>query len=150
MWRTSRRRRWPSGRRRQLLADENVEVVRRWWAGFNEVELPPLELCDPQVEIRLPDEFPFTGIYRGHEGVRQWSAEVFDVIEDHQVAIEDVVQAPDGETVVMALRSTGRSKEMQFDIDLPWAAMWVIRDRKLVYAHGYLTIAEAREAAGLP
>ena len=130
------------------MSQENVEVVRRWWAGFNEDE-PPLDLCDAQIEIRIPDEFPFTGIYRGHDGVRHWVAEVFDVIEDHHVAIESVLQAPDNETVVMALRSTGRSKEMQIKMDVPWAALWVIRQGKLVYAHGYLTIVEAREAAGL-
>jgi ketosteroid isomerase-like protein len=132
------------------MSQENGEFVRRWWTGFNEVGLPPLALCDAQVEIRIPDEFPFTGIYRGHEGVRHWVAEVFDVIEDHQVAIEGVFQAPDPEAVVMALRSTGRSKEMQIEMDVPWAALWVIRDGKLVYAHGYLTTSEAREAAGLP
>ena len=131
------------------MSQENVEIVRRWWAGFNEDELPPLELCDTQIEIRIPDEFPFTGIYRGHEGLRDWVAEVFDVIEDHHVAIESVVQAPDNETVVMALRSTGRAKEMQIKMDVPWAALWVIRGGKLVYAHGYMTIVEALEAAGL-
>ena len=132
------------------MSQENAEIVRRWWEGFNEDELPPLELCDAQIEIQIPEEFPFTGIYRGHEGVRQWVAEVFDVIEDHRVAIEGVSQAPDEETVVMALRSTGRSKEMQIDMEVPWAALWVIRDGKLVYAHGYMSIDEAREAAGLP
>ncbi len=71
------------------------------------------------------------------------------MIEDHHVAVEDVFQAPDSETVVIALRSTGRSKEMQMDLDVPWGALWVIRDGKLVYAHGYMALAEAREAAGL-
>ncbi len=131
------------------MSQDKVEIVRRWWTGFNQDGLPPLELCDEQVEVQLPDEFPLTGIYRGHDGVRHWAGEVFDVIEDHHVAIEDVIQAPDDETVVMALRSTGQSKEMHFDIDLLWAALWVIRDGKLVYAHGYMSIDEAREAAGL-
>ena len=131
------------------MSQEDVENVRRWWAGFNEDGLPPLELCDEQVEIQLPDEFPFTGNYHGHEGVRRWAAEVFDVVESHHVTIEDIVQAPDSGTVVMALRSTGRSREMDFDIDLPWAALWSFRDRRLVYAHGYMTMDEAREAAGL-
>ena len=130
------------------MSPDNVEIVRRWWAGFNDHGLPPLELCDPQIEIQLPDEFPFSGDYHGHEGVRRWAAEVFEGIENHRVAVEDAVQAPDRDSVVMALRSTGTSREMHFEIDLSWAAFWSFRDGRLTYAHGYLTLDEAREAAG--
>ena len=131
------------------MPQENVEIVHRWWAGFNDHRLPPLELCDRDVEIRIPREFPFTGEYHGHEGVRTWVAEVFDVIEDHRVEVERVLEAPDGETVVMALRSRGTTKQMQLDLETPWAAVWVIRGGKLVYAQGYLAMDEALEAAGL-
>jgi len=132
-----------------VTSQENAEIVRRWWAGFNEGRLPPLELCDAEVEIQNPDEFPLPGPYHGHEGVQDWATEVWDVVEDHHVAIEEIIQAPDEETVVMALRSTGRSREMQIDMDVPWAALWVIRNGKLTYAHGYMSLDEAREAAGL-
>jgi ketosteroid isomerase-like protein len=131
------------------MSQEKVEIVRRWWAGFNKDGFPPLDLCDADVEVRIPREFPFTGIYHGHEGVRKWAEEVFDVIEDHRVEIQRVFEAPDDETVVMALRSTGRTKEMSFEADMAWAALWVIRDGKLVYAQGYLAMDEALEAAGL-
>jgi ketosteroid isomerase-like protein len=131
------------------MSQENVEIVRRWWAGFNQDGTPPLELCDAQIEIRNPDEFPLTGPFHGHAGVRHWVEGVWDVFENHHVAVEDVFQAPDKETVAMALRSTGHAKEMQIEMDVPWAALWVIRDGKLAYAHGYMTLAEAREAAGL-
>jgi hypothetical protein len=100
------------------MSQENVEIVRRWWEGFNEDGFPPPELCDPQLEVRIPSKFPFTGIYHGHEGVRKWASEVFDVIEEHRVDIEDVVQAPHDETVVIALRSKGRSKQMQIEMNV--------------------------------
>jgi ketosteroid isomerase-like protein len=134
------------------MSGENVQIVRSWWAAFNDDGLPPLELCDPAIEIRIADEFPFTGIYHGHEGVRRWAADLFDVIEDHHTAIEGVREIPDDETIVATLRSTGRSKEMQFEMELPWAAVIVIRDGKVSYARGYLTFGRSprsRRAVGV-
>jgi hypothetical protein len=43
-----------------------VEVVRRWWAGFNEDGMPPLALCDEEIEIRNPPDFPVRGPFYGH------------------------------------------------------------------------------------
>lgn len=40
------------------VSDENLEVVRRWWASFNEHGIPSLDLCDEQIEIRNPPDFP--------------------------------------------------------------------------------------------
>jgi ketosteroid isomerase-like protein len=127
---------------------ENTEFVHRWWEGFNSDGLPPLDLCHERVEIRIQSEFPFTGVYVGEEGVRKWASEVFDVFESHRLEIEEIVEA-DSETVVMAVRSVGRTKHEDFEVDFPWAALWVIRENQLVYAQGYLTMAEARKAAGL-
>ena len=35
------------------------------------------------------------------------------------------------------------------DLDLPWAAVWTIKDGKALRSHGYMTKAEALKAAGL-
>ena len=128
---------------------QNVEIVRRWWEEFNSKGMPPLDLCAEEVEIRIPDEFPFTGVYRGHEGVRRWVMEVFDVFDRPHVELGEIVEADDSETVVMSLRAVGRTRQMDFEADFPWAALWVIREGKLVYARGYLATADALEAAGL-
>ena len=132
------------------MPETNAEIVRRWWDGFNSQGIPPLELCDARVEIRNPASFPLADVYVGHEGVRQWAEEVWDVIENHHVEIDEIRDGGDSETVVMALRSVGRLRAMDFELDTPWAAVWVIREGKLVHAQGYMTIAEALDAAGLP
>jgi hypothetical protein len=54
------------------MSQEHVEVVRRWWDGFNDDGMPPLSLCDEQIEIRNPPDFPVRGLFQGHEGVRCW------------------------------------------------------------------------------
>lgn len=131
------------------MPQDNAEVVRRWWAGMNEDGLPPLELCHEQIEIRNPADFPLTGPYQGHAGVRVWAAETFDTVDDHSVEVEEIIEAGDGETVFMALVSRGRWKHMDLDAEVPWAAVFVIRERKLVFAQGYLNKADALEAAGV-
>jgi ketosteroid isomerase-like protein len=131
------------------MSQENLEVVRRWWASFNDEGMPSLDLCDEQVEVRNPPAFPVRGSYHGHEGVRQWRADVFDVIDDVNVEAEKLFDAGDGETVVMFLRLRGVAIYTRIPIDETWAAVWTIRGGKLVYAQGYISRREALEAAGL-
>src|SRR5829696_5941116 len=104
------------------MSRENLEVVRRWWASFNEEGMPSLDLCDEQIEVRNPPAFPVRSSYYGHEGVRQWRADVFDVIDDVNVEAEKLFDAGDGETVVMFLRLRGVAIYTRIPIDETWAA----------------------------
>ena len=99
----------------------------------------------------MPADFPSREVYRGHDGVRDWRAEVFDpdLIEEVRVEVDDLIEAADGETVVMALRLLAHSKRFDTEYELAWAALWTIREGKLVEAQGYLHMADALEAAGL-
>ena len=132
------------------MSQENVEIVRRWWEGFNEDGMPPLALCAEEIEIRNPPDFPVRGLFQGHGGVRRWRDQVFDIFDDPRVEPEDIVDVHgDGTTVLMLLRATGTASYTGIDIDIGWAAIWTIRDGKLLRAQGYLNRAEALEAAGL-
>jgi ketosteroid isomerase-like protein len=128
---------------------DNVEIARRWLDGFNETGMPPLDLCDERIEVRNPDAFPVRGVYRGHEGVRQWRDDAFDVIDDVKIVAEDLIDVGDGETVVMILRLRGVGSHTRIPIDQPWAAVWKIRDGKLVAGQGYASRREALAAAGV-
>src|SRR5688572_25543859 len=133
------------------MSQQNVEIVRRWWAGFNEEGMPPLSLCDERIEIRNPPDFPVRGMYQGHDGVRRWRDQVFEIVEDARVEPEEVVDVhDDGETVLMLLRATGTASYSEMKIELEWAAIWTIRDGKVLRAQGYLSRADALVAAGLP
>jgi uncharacterized protein len=131
------------------VSEQNLEVVRRWWKGFHEDGMPPLDLCDAQVEISNPPEFPVRGTYRGHEGVRQWRADAFDVIDELEVETEKLIDVGDGETVVMLLRLRGLASHTRIPIDETWAAVWTIRNGKLLRAQGYISRRAAMRAAGL-
>jgi ketosteroid isomerase-like protein len=133
------------------MSEENVEVVRRWWEGFNVDGMPPLALCDDEIQIRNPPDFPVRGLFQGHDGVRSWRDQVFDIFDNPRVEPEDIVDVHgDGTTVLMLLRATGTASYTGIEVDYEWAAVWTIRDGKLLRAQGYLSRAEAVEAAGLP
>jgi ketosteroid isomerase-like protein len=132
------------------MSQENVEIVRRWWAGFNEDGMPPLALCDEEIEIRNPPDFPVRGLFQGHDGVRHWRDQVFDIFDNARVEPERIVDVHgDGETVLMLLRATGTASYTGIKVDVEWAAIWTIRDGKLLCAQGYLNRGEALKAAGL-
>ncbi len=87
------------------MSQENVEVVRRWWAAFNKDGTPPLELCHERIEIRNPASFPNRGPYRGHDGVHDWMADTWDVIDDHHIEVDEVIDVGDGELELLSERA---------------------------------------------
>ena len=132
------------------MSQENVEIVRRWWDGFNNTGMPPLSLCDERTEIRNPADFPVRGSFHSHQGVRDWRDQVFEAFDNVSVEAEEIIDVTDdGETVVMLLRARGTAHHTRIEVDIPWAAIWTIRDGKLLLAQGYLSRREALEAAGL-
>ena len=131
------------------MPQDREEFVRRWWAAFNQDGLAPLWLCDEDIEMTNPAEFPVQGPYIGHEGVRQWTKECWEVFSDLRMEVEEVVDAGDGETVVSVQTVRGKMRHSKLPADVQWAAVWTIRGGKAVRARGYLTRAEALEAAGV-
>ena len=132
------------------MSEENVEIVRRLWADLETENLEAsIHLLDKGVEIWNAPEFPVTGPYRGHDGVRQWAAEQWEVLSGLHHEIEEIIEAPDGETLVSVQRTQGRMRHTDMKTNLQWATTWTIRDGKVLRAYGYLTRAEALEAAGL-
>ena len=102
------------------------------------------------MEILNPPEFPVTGPFRGHDGLRQWAAEIWEVFDDLDFEVQEIIEADDGETLVSVQRTTGRMRHTQIPVDIVWAAVWTVRSGKAVSSRGFLTRAEALEAAGLP
>jgi ketosteroid isomerase-like protein len=129
--------------------ESNVEVCQRWWRHFNETGEPALDLCDPEVEMWNPDQFLVRGPYHGHDGIRRWREDVFDVFDDARVDVEELLDAGDGESVVMVLRLRGTAKHTRIEVDAPWAAVVKLRNGKMFHAQGYLSRREALEAAGM-
>jgi ketosteroid isomerase-like protein len=132
------------------MSQETVEIVRRWWEGFNEDGMPPLALCDEEIEIRNPPDLPVSGLFEGHDGVRRWRDQTFEIVTTARVEPEHIVDVHgDGATVLMLLRLIGTARHTGIEIDFEWGAIWTIRDGRLLRAQGYLNRADALEAAGV-
>jgi ketosteroid isomerase-like protein len=132
------------------MSQESVEIVRRWWEGFNEDGMPPLSLCDDKIEINMPPDFPVRGLFQGHDGVRRWRGQVFEIVDNPRVVPEEIVDVHgDGETVLMLLRAIGSARFTGLEMEFEWAAIWTIRNGKVVHAQGYMSRADAIEVAGL-
>ena len=132
------------------MPEENVEVVRKLWQALDDGDLDSwMHLCDERVEIRNPPDFPVRGPYRGHAGVRQWATEQWEVFTGLHHVVEAVLEAPDDDTVVSVQRTQGRMAHTKLKTDVEWAAVWTLKDGKVLRAQGYMSKAEALEAAGL-
>ena len=131
------------------MSRENVDLMRRWWAAFNADGGAPLALCHEEVEMTNPPGFPVVGPYIGHDGVRQWATECWEVFSELRMEVEDVIDVGDGETVVSVQRVRGLMRHTRLPTDVQWAAVVTIRAGRMLRAQGYMTKAEALEAVGL-
>jgi ketosteroid isomerase-like protein len=132
------------------MSQENVEIVRRWFEGFNMGEVSP-ELCDPEIEIRNWSGSLTAGPYRGHDGLRRWWKELHDpdvAVELRPFQVEEIIDV-DAERVVVVQRMTGRARYTGIELDLMWGAVVTVRGGKIASAAGYPTPEEAKQAAGL-
>jgi len=128
------------------MSRENVEIVCSLWEGLERGDVR-LDLCDEQVELRTVAEIPVGDEYHGHDGVRQWATDVWEVFSEFHNELEEILEGSDGETVVTVVRTTGRMRHTGLEAHLKWAVVWTLRDGKAVRAHGYMT--KALTAVGL-
>jgi ketosteroid isomerase-like protein len=145
------------------MSEENVEIVRLMWAGLERdagMPWPPaepeeldrrlrLDLCDEQIEIRNPPEVPVGSVFHGHDGVRQWGVEIWEVFDGLHNELEELIEAGDGDTVVSVQRTQARMRHTGLEADFLWAVVWTIQDGRVLRAIGYMSREEALEAAGL-
>ena len=100
------------------MSHENLEIVRSLWATLDrdsDAPWPPpheeldrqlrLDLIDEDMEIRNPAEFPVADEYHGHDGLRQWATEVWEVFSELHHELVELIEAEDGETVVSVQRT---------------------------------------------
>jgi ketosteroid isomerase-like protein len=130
------------------MSQEHVEAVRAIWAGLERGDVR-LDLCHEQIELRTVAEIPVADVYRGHDGVRHWATDVWEVFSDFHNEVEEVIEGEDGETLVTVVRTNGRMRHTGLDAKLRWAVAWSFRGGKAMRAQGFLSREEALEAVGL-
>ena len=86
-------------------------------------------------------------IYRGLEGVRTVWRDWLTPWATYRTIIEDLIDA--GDRVVVFVRDYGRREPGAHEVEMIAAAVWTVRERKIVRTDFYTSRAEALQAVGL-
>ena len=141
------------------MSQENIEVLKAIWpleadlvAMFENPELPAqlAAAIDPDVEVAFSSSAPGTPdlTYRGIAGLAQGWLDWLEPYESYRLTVEDVIDAG-GDRVLAPSRVVARTRRDGVLIEHSPAAIFTIRDGKLVKASFHLDRLQAFEAAGL-
>ena len=129
------------------MSKENLEIVRRVWEAAERRDTEALfALYDPAITWESCYG-PLSGVYRGHDGVRQFFRDWMESIEGFQAHAETFIDA--GDAVIVGLRIRGRGRASGVEIDMPQGHVYKIRNGLVVHVALHETEALALEAAGV-
>jgi ketosteroid isomerase-like protein len=129
------------------MSQENVELTYRALDAFSRRDVDALlALFDEDAEIYSRLAPLVEGRYRGHDGVRRWVQNLFDVFPDWSAEASEVRDHGDVTLGVVRVRGHGAQSGAPFDQTMWQVGHW--RDGKIVRYSGQ-SEAEALEAAGL-
>jgi ketosteroid isomerase-like protein len=130
------------------MSVENVEIVKRLKAAFNEKDLEAF------VAITTPD-FEWTTsvmalegeVFWGREGIETYFERMREVWEEFRGLASEYRDL--GERVLWIGRLKGRGRGSGIPVDVPLDVLYDLRDGKISRMHSYLDHGEALLAAGL-
>jgi ketosteroid isomerase-like protein len=127
--------------------DLNVQRVRELNAAFNARDIATMKSgCDPEVEIHSYLQFR-GGAYRGHQGLREWLADVEDAFEGFESEIEEIVAVGDERVWDhCVIRTRGAASGASIDREI-WHVT-TFREGKVVRWESYFDEQSANAAAG--
>ncbi len=132
------------------MSQENVELIRRLYRGFNEGTMDP-HLWHTDAELRpalIGGGLVEGAVYRGHDGLAEFvamQAETWESVIAEPVEIRGLGTHLLVETV---LRAVGRASGIQLS-DVTWN-MFEIRNGKVANWRVFTDQQQALEAVGLP
>jgi ketosteroid isomerase-like protein len=128
------------------MSEENVEIVRRAYEAVRQRNFDAfLGLHDAKVQ--LTPLRPEGATYHGHEGVRKYWEELFDVFPDFSAEINEIRNL--GDLVFVAAHIRGRGMGSDVPVEQPIWQLGEIRGGRVIWWRSYPSEAEALEAAGL-
>ena len=135
------------------MSRENVETIARLYDEFlgrpERLTRPEIvEFFDPDVELRQSASLLGTaGTFRGYDGLRQATQEVFETFREAHWVPERLVDSGDEVVAMVEFRALGR--ESGAKVAQMVGHVWTLRDGRIIAWHVYLDPAQALEAVGL-
>jgi ketosteroid isomerase-like protein len=131
------------------MSQENVEMIRRGYEAYERRDLDAL-VADfaPEFEYIAAGAVPGrTGTYRGAEGYKNFIAWLDEEFSDAHSQIDTLIDAGDSVVVCATLRGQGRRSGIPATFTF-WQ-VWTCENGKITRAQGFMSKADALEAAGL-
>ena len=131
------------------MSQGSVDIVRSAYAAFAGDDVDGiLPLLDEHIEWRNPEDSPIAGVWHGHEGVRDWFAQVRESLGEMWFVPEEFVELPDGR-VFVRVRGGFRAPQSGVEMEYPLAHLITLRDGLVTRFQMYSDPRRAREIAGL-
>jgi ketosteroid isomerase-like protein len=128
------------------MSQENVEIQRRMFDALNRRDLDAY-LAGMDAEVEITSRFIGQGIYRGHDGVREWWKDIFDTLPNTSFEIVELRGLGGHVLTIFRVVGHGTASVPAF-AQMAWTtAEW--RDGKCLSWCSHQTEAEALEAMGL-
>ena len=134
------------------MSRENVEIVRRVFDAVSRRDsATAFALYDPDIEwdvsrVRWGD-FTGPGVYHGHDEMRRVYRDWYDVWENYEEEVEDLIDC--GENVISVVTARGRGRSSGVEVEYTTCGVWTFRDGKVVRTTWFPSRGEALEAVGL-
>ena len=123
-----------------MTAQSTVEAARRLIDSFNRGDVDAfVEELDPEVEFLLALPTMFGGestVYRGHEGIREWLAELGETFAEFQVELSEIRERGERALAIGHLR--GRGKESGAEVGSPVAYLTDFKNGKVIRMEEFL------------
>jgi ketosteroid isomerase-like protein len=131
------------------MSKENVEIVRRVLAAFEQGGLEPtLSFYDPDVTWVVAEDEPEAATLQGHDGLRALLAQWLQAFDELHIDPKEFIDA--GEAVVMPYQFRARERSSGVEVSAPETWVFWFRDGIIIEVREYRHKAEALEAVGLP
>jgi uncharacterized protein len=127
------------------LSEENLAIIRRGYHAFRRGELAALaDLLDPEVVWKaFEDPTP----RHGFDGVLESIAGWFEVWDDFQIEVEELIDG--GDNIIAVVKERGRVSGSDREVTERFFQVWTMRSGKVVAFREYKTRHDALEAVGL-
>ena len=129
------------------MSQENVEIVQAALEAWNAGDMDALrELYDPNVIVRMPDDWPEPGPFVGREAVMRQVEQLRDTWDaDTLEPISDFIDVGDRVAVRYVWRGEGRGPESNMES----THVFTVRKGRIVGVEFFWDHAEALETLGL-
>jgi hypothetical protein len=109
-----------------LMQSTPTQTVQEVYAAFGRRDLPKVfSLLSPDIEILQSEELPWGGLYRGHDGARQF----FGKLGSHINSTLDIERLISAGVYVVAIGWTqGTVNASGATYRVPIAHVWLVRD----------------------